>query len=140
MKKIKSHEEVKEFAGKLVNYYCLNEKQYYYVNNENYLLKGNQLLAFGIVSKEPTYWFSFEGDISVGYNLNKLKNKNASTNMCSLQTEQIKTFAPYGIVMKIATKEEIKEIAHIIEKGEAKFSEEENWKELIGQDTHLLDC
>lgn len=111
------------FAGKVVAYKCLQPTDYY-INENNYCLKGN-LWGFGMMACEPTKWFSIEeiGGLSWGYNIHKLLKKEAKSIMCALQTEQIKECAGGLIGMRFATKEELKYIGEAIENNEAHFCE-----------------
>ncbi|MCC2646946.1 MAG: hypothetical protein K0R02_1011 [Rickettsiaceae bacterium] len=122
MKIIKKWNDAAEFAGNVVGYKCQDtELDYYFSKGENrYVVNGNKELTFGLISEYTSKWNAKKGDPE-GYTISKLIIKGAVNSNCALIDELIEERAGGSLEMRLASHEELKDIANALINKQAEF-------------------
>ena len=119
--KIKKAKDAAPFAGKIVGYECIKPSFYFTKGESRYQVEGSKDSIFGLISTGTLPWAVTSG-ASKGFNADILLKKGEVHSSIALVDQQIAEYAGGELQMRLASKNELKEIADAIKSGQAEFS------------------
>lgn len=119
--KIRKAMDAAPFAGKVVAYECIKPSFYFTKGENRYQVETNKDLIFSLISISTLPWAVTQGS-SKGFNADILLKKGEVHGSTALVDQQIAECAGGELQMRLASKNELKEIADAIQTGQAEFS------------------